>query len=398
MNFFIKEGKKRSITLIELLIVMGILAILGGGTILMINPAEILKESRDIKRISDIKNLEINLLKAKYSSRNLSMGAANTVYVSLPDSSPTCSNLKLPELPLGWSYSCVSEENLLKTDGSGWIPIDFDKLSSSVGNSLPVDPINSDLSESYYVYSVDSNNNFYISANNLESDKYTLGGEKDKTSTDGGKNDYSYEEKDDGFEGDISGNIVVNTNLNHLSDSYNPGWDTNLNGSYQPTRGFSTGYLSSVPNPSIGYHGHFSPNCGIGNSGCIEFIDKNTQFGYPHRLQEIYQTWQIPGVTYGWKAQTIVRVKFMAKTDNPNKLAKFGLLHWSNSQNAYVFDTALASKVVPKKKEWNKITQEFSLTSDWELNNHDVSLYLYGNDGEEGTLWIDNVQVEYLNP
>ncbi|MFA6136171.1 MAG: hypothetical protein WC705_02330 [Candidatus Paceibacterota bacterium] len=394
-----KEDKeKKSTTLVELLVVMGILVFLGGAAIFVINPAEFLAESRDVKRISDVKNLEINLAKAKFSPQAVLMGSPNTVYPSIPDSSPTCDNLNLPELPLGWSYRCISQEDIFNVDGTGWVPVDFTKLAGSISiNILPTDPVNDVASESYYLYSVDDSNNFYVAANNLESNEYTLGGDKDKTSTDDGDDDYSYEEKSDDFKDDISGNIVDNTNINHISESYNPGWDVNLNGDHKPSRGFSFGYNPSVPSPSVGYHGHVFDPCGIGNSPCIEFIDKNTQYGYPHRLQEIYQTWQNLGLTHSWKPGTAVRVKFMAKVDNKNKTARFGIYHWSNSQGAYVFDTAIVSKTIPNKKDWEKITHEFTVTSDWEVDNHDASLYLFGNDGEEGTLWVDNVQLEYFN-
>ncbi|MCX6736947.1 MAG: type II secretion system protein [Candidatus Parcubacteria bacterium] len=45
---------KKGFTLLELLIVIGILAILSAVTILVINPAELLRKSRDTQRISDL--------------------------------------------------------------------------------------------------------------------------------------------------------------------------------------------------------------------------------------------------------------------------------------------------------------------------------------------------------
>ena len=55
--------RKRSFTLIELLVVIGILAILATIVVLVINPAERLAQTRDSKRLHDLKILQsaINL-------------------------------------------------------------------------------------------------------------------------------------------------------------------------------------------------------------------------------------------------------------------------------------------------------------------------------------------------
>ncbi|KKS83035.1 MAG: hypothetical protein UV58_C0002G0045 [Candidatus Wolfebacteria bacterium GW2011_GWC1_43_10] len=393
-----KKGKK-SITIIELLVSMGIIAVLAGMMSLNVNPSEFLRQSRDAQRISDVKNLDINISRVKFSSKTFSLGQPNIIYLSLVDTSVTCSNLNLPEPPTGYSYHCVTASDLNNVDGTGWLPIDFSETGLLAGMAvLPTDPVNSADSGFYYLYSVDGESDYTVVASSLESDKYDIAGDKDQTSTDGGEDDYAYEKKESDFDGETDNNIVVNTNVNHLDNSYSPGWDTNLNGFQKPSYGFSWGYNGSVPNPSIGYHGHVSADCGVGHSGCVEFIDKNTQYGHPHRLQEIYQTWQNPGIVFGWRTGTVVRVKFMAQTDDKSKTPRFGLFHWSNNQGAYIFDTDIVSKTVPNKKKWEKITHEFTVTSDWETDAHDITLYLYGNDGEEGTLWLDNIQVEYLNP
>ena len=44
---------KKGFTLVELLIVIGIVAILATIVVLVINPVELLKESRDSRRLSD---------------------------------------------------------------------------------------------------------------------------------------------------------------------------------------------------------------------------------------------------------------------------------------------------------------------------------------------------------
>ena len=58
-----KNVQKKGFTLIELLIVIGILAILIAAVVVVLNPAQLLKQARDSQRMSDVGSLEsaINL-------------------------------------------------------------------------------------------------------------------------------------------------------------------------------------------------------------------------------------------------------------------------------------------------------------------------------------------------
>lgn len=145
--------KTRGFTLLELLIVIGILAVLATVTFMVLNPAELLKQARDARRIQDLSstNGAINLILV--SNPDFNFGSSTFVYVSLPDTSPNCANLSLPSLPSGWSYKCVTQANLRKVDGQGWIPIKFS--SSTFGSPLsvlPVDPLNTAVNNLYYTY------------------------------------------------------------------------------------------------------------------------------------------------------------------------------------------------------------------------------------------------------
>src|SRR5690606_37741696 len=143
---------KPAFTLVELLIVIGILAILSAAVVILINPAQKLKDARDYTRIQEITSLEHSITLLLTQDSNLALGTAQTVYVSIPDSSATCANLGLPTLPAGYSYACSSTANYRKTNGTGWIPINFQ--SSSIGTlaTLPIDPINTTSTGLYYTY------------------------------------------------------------------------------------------------------------------------------------------------------------------------------------------------------------------------------------------------------
>jgi competence protein ComGC len=183
----------QSFTLVELLIVIGILAILTAAIIVVLNPAELLKQARDSKRIQDLSGLENNINISQALATSISLGTASTVYVSIADdTSSSCATLSLPSLPAGYSYACVTESNLHNTDGTGWIPINFQDaaLSGVIQlSTLPIDPTNATSSYHYYTYVPEGS---YKLAATLESEKYA-----ENASDDGGIDYAAYEKGTD---------------------------------------------------------------------------------------------------------------------------------------------------------------------------------------------------------
>ena len=146
---------KKGFTLIELLIVMGILTILVTTVILVINPVEYTRQSRDAQRIGDTKTIDDAISTGLANNPNITVGSAQTVYVSLPDAATNCPSLTptLPTLPVGWSYYCSSAANYRKTNGTGWIPVNFNAFTAkSPLTVLPVDPINDASKGLFYAY------------------------------------------------------------------------------------------------------------------------------------------------------------------------------------------------------------------------------------------------------
>jgi type II secretory pathway pseudopilin PulG len=181
----------KSFTLVELLIVVGLIAVLSVAIILAINPAELIKQARDSQRLSDLTNLSkaISLYEADTGGQGF-MGTSSVVYVSIPDTTSTCANLGLPQLPPSWLYRCVSSSTLQNIDGTGWIPINFNNLSfGKTLPKLPIDPINTTSSGNYYTYTYDNGVSKYELNANLESSKY----KQQLAINDGGDNPSTYE-------------------------------------------------------------------------------------------------------------------------------------------------------------------------------------------------------------
>ena len=159
-------------------------------TVLIINPAQMTAQSRDARRLTELKSLNSALSLAEVN--NIPMGSIATVYVSLPDdASPACDSLSLPSLPVGWEYACSTLANHRKVDGSGWVPVDFGQISyGSPLSVLPVDQVNDAVGGFYYTYTIEGG--WELNAK-MESSAYNAGGAKDVVSNDGGDTDLLYE-------------------------------------------------------------------------------------------------------------------------------------------------------------------------------------------------------------
>lgn len=184
---------RAAFTLIELLVVIAIIAILAVVVVLTLNPAQLLAQSRDSNRVSDMTTLNnaLGLYATDQSGAStFSLGSSSVVYVSLPDPAATttagtnCGTMGLPALPLGWNYHCAASSTYRQVNGTGWMPVNLTNITSgSPISTLPVDPTNQSSSRLYYTYTTNGGQ-FEVTAA-MESSKYKLGGSNDVISSDG---------------------------------------------------------------------------------------------------------------------------------------------------------------------------------------------------------------------
>jgi prepilin-type N-terminal cleavage/methylation domain-containing protein len=135
---------KKSFTLVELMIVIAIIAILSAIVIFTLNPSRLFDNFRDTRRVTDISSIHkaINFMES-WNESAINYGNSNTLYISLPDTSTTCSSYTLPTLPSGYVYSCKPASTYKNADSTGWIPIDFTVTNGNrYLSSLPTDPVN----------------------------------------------------------------------------------------------------------------------------------------------------------------------------------------------------------------------------------------------------------------
>jgi prepilin-type N-terminal cleavage/methylation domain-containing protein len=173
---------KKGFTLIELLVVIAIIAILTVVVILSLNPAELLRQSRDANRVSDIATMSdaLNVYSTDLAGNTLfNLGNASNTYPSTYDPSATstagdqCQGLSLPSLntSTGQSWQCAPSSTLRTVNAQGWLPVNFSLISSGppIGD-LPIDPTNQTSTGLFYAYNTNGTQ-FEVTAD-LESQKY----------------------------------------------------------------------------------------------------------------------------------------------------------------------------------------------------------------------------------
>ena len=231
-----KAKKKKGFTLIELLVVIAIIAILSVVVVLTLNPAEMLRRSRDSNRASDLSIIKTSLSlyladvsstfmgTSTYCYLGYTSGAAPTTVYEFASTSPESSGNVIAQLSSAtttpcqqWSSTAVaSVAGFVASSsravagvglvGTGWIPVNLSNISSGAPiGQWPADPAYSvgaactgpgcnSSAGHFYSYIPGASNNSYKLAAKMESALYSQGGSGDLESTDGGTDQDMYEQ------------------------------------------------------------------------------------------------------------------------------------------------------------------------------------------------------------
>lgn len=176
LNKYAKGGEvklkktARGFTLVELLVVIAIIAILAAVVVLIINPLELMKRSRDAARLTDLANLQ------------------QAINVAVQESTQSSQYLACNGVVGDCSGNSATDGRLTNGTG-GWVKVNLGSQKSVSVPTLPVDPINSaGAVGTGYHYKYCGNGEKWMIETVLESDQ-----QKGKMTTDGGPSDTLYE-------------------------------------------------------------------------------------------------------------------------------------------------------------------------------------------------------------
>ncbi len=164
----------RGFTLIELLVVIAIVAVLAVAVVLVLNPAELIKQGRDTTRVSDIATLNsaIALYLSDTATPDMNGSAADSECALLSATRKVYANATTTTN----SFVAAGGPTVIGLRGIGggslgWLPIAFSGISiGSPISILPVDPTNS--GDLVFRYTCDQPNVKYELDACLESTKY----------------------------------------------------------------------------------------------------------------------------------------------------------------------------------------------------------------------------------
>jgi prepilin-type N-terminal cleavage/methylation domain-containing protein len=173
-------------TLVEILVVVGIITILMVATVIVINPTELLKQSRDSNRLSDMATLKTALsLFAADVATNLGNYGKCYTYMASSTATTGCT----------WFTTAATTTNVSSSraiDSTGWVPINFQAISAGTPfRQIPIDPIPNSTS-TFYSYAASGTTLFKLGMK-TESIKFSTGGSADVESFDGGISTTTYE-------------------------------------------------------------------------------------------------------------------------------------------------------------------------------------------------------------
>lgn len=163
------RSKSNGFTLVELLVVIAIIAVLAAVVILIINPMELTKQSRDTARMSDLTSLN-NALNVAVQE------ASNSGTLCNPPATAPCTG----------TSNTLPQSTTRKADGTGWVKVNLSGQRSVTVPTLPADPVND--ATYHYTYTTNSAGDKWEINAILESQKY-----QSKMANDGGDNDNVYE-------------------------------------------------------------------------------------------------------------------------------------------------------------------------------------------------------------
>ena len=182
-------------------------------------------------------------------------------------------------------------------------------------------------------------------------------------------------------------NVIVS---NSTAGSFNPGWNANLHPHAISVSNWSGGYNGGVPSPEVGYHAHWIldsnkiPNMvfpNLNNSNGLSL--GNRWLGISGDINRKL-TVSSKTITISWDQKTTDIGLYSTGGPHLRRL----------TDTAYGFHVGQHNKKNTKVNTWERMSYTFTMPDDLDTTKT-VSYYFYGNNGNQGVLYIKNIELEY---
>jgi type II secretory pathway pseudopilin PulG len=345
MNF---HHNNKGMTVVEMLMVLGLLSMLFGLSFYLWNAMDIFRKTRDTQRINDIQVLDTALKTILATEINANLGEENIIYTSLTDSSSTCGSYNLTPLYAPFSYRCSATPTDIS--GNGWLSVNFTVSKIFIISSLPIDPLN---------------NKDYFYAYQVKQGRYKL------TARFEGKNNIPKMANDGGFEPTL---YEVGSNL------FIPSPHSGLVGywSFDESTGTIANDLSGYGNNGTMYSGitltdlRSTSSCKIGYCSSFDGVDDYVQLSTSSSLSI---TGPITVVVWAYPRATGVNMMFLQASNQYNL--------WVQSNNKVRFADTLGHYIdtnsgVLTLNQWNHIVGVFVKSSGTPITLSNGNIYING--------------------
>jgi len=196
---------KKGFTYVELLVSIGLISAVIALLSLTFDPRAYFARTRDLRRLKDLQALSNALTIYFFQTFNpdpdgpelsdRGMDQSNpTIFISVPyELEQVFQNCFDPFSNQWVQIYQVSQNNLQRINGSGWVPVNFTEIYFPPISSLPIDPINSWSLGYFYAYAFKTKPFGFELTAALEYERFKFGGPDDKVSTDGGNDPRRFE-------------------------------------------------------------------------------------------------------------------------------------------------------------------------------------------------------------
>ena len=199
--------------------------------------------------------------------------------------------------------------------------------------------------------------------------------------------DYRHLSIDSKIAGQYKSKLLINLIDSDNAELVNEEWSLLHKDSYLIPN-WTSGYLSNVNNPTVGYHAKWVKELSSLDTMVLKFINCNSDFDMSNRLMHSSRLLDVASIWSKCSVGDKVKIFFEAKADIPCDI-KLGIYRNLKSTGSNSFENSLETIRV-NDDTWTQFCHEVTIGEDWNLSKT-ARVYFYGNLTDKATSYIRNI-------